>query len=206
MKRPYSNIIEPNTGPWPRSGSAIRAIAGIARAAALAELAAEHCVGPAARAFEVGAGYGYNLSALKALYPDLLLFTDELDESIDLPDEIQRASLSDGPYDIVILSHVLEHFAYPKRVISATLNALSKNGVVVIEVPNDVPGIVPLNGPDEPHLTFFTAQTLNPSGVFGLCGECGTPMAKHCTNCNADLSATAKFCAECGTPANPPPA
>jgi predicted amidophosphoribosyltransferase len=29
-------------------------------------------------------------------------------------------------------------------------------------------------------------------------------MAKHCTNCNADLAPTAKFCAECGTPANPP--
>ena len=31
--------------------------------------------------------------------------------------------------------------------------------------------------------------------------ECGTPMQKHCTNCNAGLSASAKFCAECGTPA-----
>jgi len=29
-------------------------------------------------------------------------------------------------------------------------------------------------------------------------------MQKHCTNCNADLSPTAKFCAECGTPANAP--
>jgi predicted amidophosphoribosyltransferase len=29
-------------------------------------------------------------------------------------------------------------------------------------------------------------------------------MQKHCTNCNASLSATAKFCAECGTPATPP--
>ena len=33
---------------------------------------------------------------------------------------------------------------------------------------------------------------------------CGTPMQKHCTNCNADLSASAKFCAECGTPVSPP--
>jgi SAM-dependent methyltransferase len=132
-----------------------------ARAIALAELAAEHIMGVPARAFEVGAGYGYNLSALKALYPDLLLFTDELDESIVLPDEIKRAKLSDkDPYDIVILSHVLEHFVDPKRVITASLNALSKDGIIVIEVPNDVPGIVPLNGPDEPHLTFFTAQTL----------------------------------------------
>jgi hypothetical protein len=35
-----------------------------------------------------------------------------------------------------------------------------------------------------------------------FCAECGQPMSKHCTNCNASLTATAKFCAECGTPAN----
>jgi len=38
-----------------------------------------------------------------------------------------------------------------------------------------------------------------------FCAECGTPMAKHCANCNADLAPTAKFCPECGTPATPPP-
>jgi rRNA maturation endonuclease Nob1 len=31
-------------------------------------------------------------------------------------------------------------------------------------------------------------------------------MAKHCTNCNAELSGASKFCAECGTPVNPPSA
>jgi SAM-dependent methyltransferase len=131
-----------------------------ARATAIAELASQHLVGGAARAFEVGSGYGYNLSALKALYPDVLLFTDELDETITLPDDIKRANLSEGPYDIVILSHVLEHFTDPKRLIAATLRALLPGGVVVIEVPNDVPGIISLNGPDEPHLIFFTAPTL----------------------------------------------
>jgi membrane protease subunit (stomatin/prohibitin family) len=35
-------------------------------------------------------------------------------------------------------------------------------------------------------------------GARKFCAE-AHPMAKHCTNCNADLSATAKFCAECGT-------
>jgi predicted amidophosphoribosyltransferase len=29
-------------------------------------------------------------------------------------------------------------------------------------------------------------------------------MQRHCTNCNADLTATAKFCGECGTPTAPP--
>jgi len=71
-----------------------------------------------------------------------------------------RGTMSDGNFDVVILSHVLEHFTDPKRLVRSALNALTRDGIVVIEVPNDVPGIFPLNGPDEPHLTFFTAQTL----------------------------------------------
>jgi SAM-dependent methyltransferase len=142
-----------------------------ARATALATLAAEHLPRSPARVFELGAGYGYNLLAVKELYPAVMLFTDELDETVTLPEAINRAALSEGVYDVVILSHVLEHFTDPKRLIRSALNALALGGIVVIEVPNDVPGIFPLNGPDEPHLTFFTAQTLiallGSSAVFG---------------------------------------
>ena len=142
-----------------------------ARATALAKLAAEHLPGNPARVFELGAGYGYNLLAVKELYPAVLLFTDEVDETVVLPEAVKRAQLSEGVYDVVILSHVLEHFTDPKRLIRSALNALALGGVVIIEVPNDVPGIFPLNGPDEPHLTFFTAQTLmallGSSAVFG---------------------------------------
>jgi SAM-dependent methyltransferase len=142
-----------------------------ARATALAKLAAEHLPQSPARVFELGAGYGYNLLAVKELYPAALLFTDELDETVTLPEAVHRAELSDGAYDVVILSHVLEHFTDPKRLIRSAQNALAPGGIVVIEVPNDVPGIFPLNGPDEPHLTFFTAQTLmallGSSAVFG---------------------------------------
>jgi 2-polyprenyl-3-methyl-5-hydroxy-6-metoxy-1,4-benzoquinol methylase len=132
-----------------------------ARATALADLAVEFMLENPKRIFEVGAGYGYNLSALKARFPNALLLTDELDESIHFPETISRASLADGPYDVVILSHVLEHFTDPKRLIASALKSLAKDGFVVIEVPNDVPGIFPMNGPDEPHLTFFTERTLN---------------------------------------------
>jgi SAM-dependent methyltransferase len=142
-----------------------------ARATALAMLAAEHLARIPARVFELGAGYGHNLLAVKQLYPAALLFTDELDETVTLPEAINRAELSEGAYDVVILSHVLEHFTDPKRLIRSALNALALGGIVIIEVPNDVPGIFPLNGPDEPHLTFFTAQTLmgllGSSAVFG---------------------------------------
>ena len=142
-----------------------------ARATALAMLAAEHLPRSPARVFELGAGYGYNLLAVKELYPAAQLFTDELDETVTLPEAINRAEISEGVYDVVILSHVLEHFTDPKRLIRSALNALAPGGILIIEVPNDVPGIFPLNGPDEPHLTFFTAQTLmallGSSSVFG---------------------------------------
>ena len=142
-----------------------------ARATALAMLAAEHLPRSPTRVFELGAGYGYNLLAVKELYPSALLFTDELDETVTLPEAINRAELSEGIYDVVILSHVLEHFTDPKRLIRSALDALAPGGIVIIEVPNDVPGVFPLNGPDEPHLTFFTAQTLmgmlGSSAVFG---------------------------------------
>jgi SAM-dependent methyltransferase len=130
------------------------------RATVLAQLAAEHLSRSPARAFEVGAGYGYNLLALRQPYPGIQLFTDEFDESIELPEGIQRAELSTGGYDVIILSHVLEHFVNPKRLIASASKGLTIGGIIIIEVPNDVPGIFPINGPDEPHLTFFTAATL----------------------------------------------
>lgn len=142
-----------------------------ARATALAMLAAEYLPRSPTRVFELGAGYAYNLLAVKELYPAALLFADELDETVTLPEGIHRAALSEGIYDVVILSHVLEHFKDPKRLIRSALDALAPGGIVIIEVPNDVPGIFPLNGPDEPHLVFFTAQTLmgllRSSTVFG---------------------------------------
>jgi SAM-dependent methyltransferase len=132
-----------------------------ARASALAKLASENLNRTPARVFELGAGYGYNLLAVRDSFPDAQLFTDELDESIALPEFISRATLSDGDFDLVILSHVLEHFRDPKSLIRSANDALAPGGVLIIEVPNDVPGIYPLNGPDEPHLTFFTARTLS---------------------------------------------
>jgi hypothetical protein len=136
-----------------------------ARATALAMLVAEHLSRSAARVFELGAGYGYNLLAVKELFPAAQLFTDELDETVTLPETIDRAELSKGIYDVVILSHVLEHFADPKRLIRSALNALALGGIVIIEVPNDVPGIFPLNGPDEPTDVFHDSGAHSPAWI-----------------------------------------
>ena len=112
------------------------------------------------RVFELGSGHGFNLMEIKNRYPDALLFTDELDETAGGTSLAVKGSLSDGPYDVIILSHVLEHFADPVTLLRASADALSPGGNIILEVPNDIPNIFPLNGPDEPHLIFFTIPTL----------------------------------------------
>ena len=112
-------------------------------AVTLAKLAAEHVTRPPERIFELGAGYGYNLLEMKKVFPTAELFTEEPDETIELPAAINRAALSDGGYDVIILSHVLEHLTHPKPAIRRIIDALADGGIVVIEVPNDVPKFIP---------------------------------------------------------------
>lgn len=131
-----------------------------ARGVALADLAQRHAARTPARAFELGAGYGYNLDSLREVFPGLATFTDEADRNIRFHEAIGRANLADGPWDMVILSHVLEHFSDPVGLLQSAVDQLVAGGLLVIEVPNDRAGIIPINGPDEPHLTFFTESTL----------------------------------------------
>lgn len=112
------------------------------------------------RVFEVGAGYGFNLVAFAEAYPTADVFTDEIDETVELNRRIRKGELCDGDYDVVIMSHVLEHFVDPVERLARALDALSPRGVVIIEVPNDVPEAVAGSGADEPHVSFFTRETL----------------------------------------------
>jgi SAM-dependent methyltransferase len=127
-----------------------------ARGKALAEL-----IGAAPqRVFELGSGYGFNLEAVRARFPDARLFTDEVDQTVEMAADVAAARLADGPWDVVILSHVVEHFTDPAALLREVKANLAPDGVAIVEVPNDIEGIVPLNGPDEPHLAFFTAPTM----------------------------------------------
>lgn len=130
------------------------------RAQGLAALARQVAGDTVERIFEVGAGHGINLAALGEAYPTARLFTDEIDETVHLPDRIAQASLADGPFDIVLMSHVLEHFADPLAVLEQAADALSPQGILLIEVPNDTPGEMAVQAHHEPHLTFFEQPTL----------------------------------------------
>ena len=131
-----------------------------ARGKALAALAQKHMTEKPQAVFEVGAGHGYNLLAMGNAFSGADLFTDEPDNSISRDAVIKVRSLENGPYDIVLMSHVLEHFTDPRAMVRRALSSLSPNGRLIIEIPNDEQGIMPINGPDEPHLSFFTLKPL----------------------------------------------
>jgi len=111
------------------------------------------------RVFEIGCGYGYNLAAVKARFANAITCTDELDGTVELPPFIARADIGEGGWNVVILSHVLEHFVDPLSMLRTIRSALSPGGQIIIEVPNEE-GDPRVAGPDEPHLTFYTRKTL----------------------------------------------
>ena len=57
------------------------------------------------------------------------LYIQNLEEG--LPD-----SISENEYDYVICSHVLEHIAYPEKLLKDITKALKKNGYLVMALPN----------------------------------------------------------------------
>ena len=132
-----------------------------ARGAALTALIQQHFEGRPKRIFEVGAGYGFNLVAVKEAFQDAEVLTDEVDEKLRGIRGIRHGNLIDGPFSVVIMSHVLEHFLDPRSVLESALSSLSSGGILVIEVPNDESGESTLTTCDEPHITFFGMKTLS---------------------------------------------
>ena len=135
------------------------------RGCALARIAAQHIkLVNVSKIFEVGAGYGYNLMAFQKQFENAQLFTDELASNL-LPQSVTQANLEDGPYDIIIMSHVLEHLMYPKEFVLRVARNLQQGGLLVIEVPNEGNGQfvyqqkngIPFH---TGHLTFFSEKVL----------------------------------------------
>ncbi len=131
-----------------------------ARATALRLLLDETTDGELSRVFEVGAGYGYNLAAIRDAHPNVELFTDELDDNLQTAMGARQASMDGTQYDAIIMSHVVEHFKDPGALISRACNSLRKGGVLIIEVPNDATGESSVTPCDEPHVSFFNSSTL----------------------------------------------
>jgi 2-polyprenyl-3-methyl-5-hydroxy-6-metoxy-1,4-benzoquinol methylase len=73
-------------------------------------------------------------------------------------------SLEGERFDLVVLSHVLEHFSNPKELLTAIRSILTQRGCVFIEVPNDYYESVKIQCKygfkNNAHLSFFTTSSL----------------------------------------------
>lgn len=123
------------------------------------------------RILDVGAGYGHVLHFLRDVFPKAGLCAAELDEnciahlkSIGLPvlrpsGDLQK-TVGDG-FDLIICSHVIEHFINPMDHVREIKGMLRKGGHAYMEVPNCPAKWLKRNSwPDEPHITFFDADTV----------------------------------------------
>lgn len=107
------------------------------------------------RILDVGAGTGSNLRALKQLHPqahaaaitcsyleaahleklaDQTVVAD-LNQLIDSSDW-QRIGLGDESFDLILVSHVLEHLQEPAQVLASISSLLSSDGLLLIALPN----------------------------------------------------------------------
>jgi 2-polyprenyl-3-methyl-5-hydroxy-6-metoxy-1,4-benzoquinol methylase len=100
---------------------------------------------------EIGCGAGATLAVIKARWPNCQVVGVELRaEAIDvarrggLIDEILQGDVLDrtsldfarGRFDVIVLSHVLEHFAQPELVLERARRWLSPAGCLLVALPN----------------------------------------------------------------------
>ena len=132
--------------------------------------------GEAPRILDIGAGYGHILHALGEFFPHAVRSAQEISEpcvqhlralGFETTTEPFERFVRGRTFDLIVLSHVLEHLAAPAAVLARLRDALTPNGLLYVEVPH-VPEnahTAHLDSPwaprhDEPHLTFFTAGSL----------------------------------------------
>ncbi len=66
-----------------------------------------------------------------------------------------------SPFDVIILSHVVEHLLSPEILIRELVPLLNENGLIYIEVPNLLRPFVPMGYFMFEHLNYFTPMTLS---------------------------------------------
>ena len=132
---------------------------------------------PASSICDIGCGNGDNLRKFKldgtsiavGIDPDRLArdMASDAGEIFDGTAKSLPKELAGKQFEIVLLSHVLEHCIDPARAILNAKSLLSKNGTLVVEVPNNEAVAFKLFGAlwpwsDVPrHLSFFTEPSLS---------------------------------------------
>ena len=80
---------------------------------------------------------------------------------------VSREELHNKKWDFIMCNHVLEHVSYPLNIINEIIDILAEDGLLYLEVPNDIPYINSfLNKTKKQkvliheHMNFFTAKSL----------------------------------------------
>lgn len=148
------------------------------RGQSIAELVAPHITTQAPRVLDIGAGYGHILHAFGERYPDAQ--RQAIEHSDVCVQHLRRIGMDvvsrpveevlpelKSRFDVIVLSHVLEHILEPRPVLNLIRESLAPGGLLYIEVPN-IPRESLLRYPDhpwaprwdEPHITFFSLDSL----------------------------------------------
>ena len=151
------------------------------RGQSIASLIAEHLPARASvplRILDVGAGFGHLLHALGERFPGSSRSAIEISQvcvdhlrtlGVTVHQALTESVLAGltEEYDIIALSHVLEHLRDPAGVLALLRDRLAANGVLYVEVPHIPPDSLtryidhawaPRH--DEPHITFFSPSSL----------------------------------------------
>ncbi len=149
------------------------------RGQSAAELIGNQLANHPLRILDVGAGWGHILHALGQRFPNSTRYAIELSEvcirhlrslGIEVFAEAAEDVLPriDQTFDLIVISHVLEHVLDPLRMIRQLHDRLAPGGHLFVEVPH-IPADSPRRYPDhvwaprfdEPHITFFSPATLS---------------------------------------------
>ena len=116
--------------------------------------------------YELGSGDGFNVAEFKTAFVNSIIHKDDFDTD-SLNSELPKLDLDvKGNYDIILLSHVLEHLIDPQAWVSRIIRCLKKEGILIIEVPNDNSSFVrrsfryQTKQYDEPHISFFDSRSI----------------------------------------------
>jgi SAM-dependent methyltransferase len=118
------------------------------RGRAVAELVAPHFASDQSlRILDIGAGFGHILHMLGTAFPKATLHAIEYSElcvrhlrgigiSVDSESVETVLDRAGEPWDLIILSHVLEHLREPAETLESIRSRLAPGGLLYVEVPN----------------------------------------------------------------------
>lgn len=93
---------------------------------------------------DVGAGHGYIIDALKNKFPNIKTYAVEIDTQMH--DTLSKKAdhvisswrdITNTKFNLIVISHVLEHIVNPIEFLFDLKDLLKKNGFIFIEVPNN---------------------------------------------------------------------